>query len=41
MLMISIWLQDKVAMVEPLSNALFCVALSMASLLPTYFLGMI
>jgi hypothetical protein len=40
MLMMSIWIQDKVATLEPLSNALFCLWLSMASLIPSFFLGM-
>ncbi len=40
MLMMSIWIQDKVAAAEPLSNALFCLWLSIASLIPSIFLGM-
>jgi hypothetical protein len=39
MLMMSIWIQDKLAGVELLSNALFCVWLSMASLIPSFVLG--
>lgn len=39
MLMMSIWIQDKVATLEPLSNAVFCVWLSLASLLPSVMLG--
>ena len=33
MLMMSVWIQDKVAAIEPLSNAVFCVWLSLAGLL--------
>ena len=40
MLMISIWIQDKVATLEPLSNALFCLWLSVASLIPSFCIGM-
>jgi hypothetical protein len=40
MLMMSIWIQDKFAALEPLSNALFCVWLSIVSLVPSFFLGM-
>jgi hypothetical protein len=40
MLMMSIWIQDKVTALEPLSNALFCLWLSIASLLPSFFIGM-
>jgi hypothetical protein len=35
MLMMSIWIQDKIAALEPLSNAVFCVWLSLAGLLPS------
>ena len=39
MLMMSIWIQDKLAAIEPLSNAVFCIWLSLASLLPSLLLG--
>jgi hypothetical protein len=41
MLMMSIWIQDKVAAVEPLSNAVFCLWLSLASLLPSVLLDIV
>jgi hypothetical protein len=41
MLMMSIWIQDKLATLEPLSNAVFCVWLSLAGLLPSLFMGAI
>jgi hypothetical protein len=40
MLMMSLWIQDKVATLEPLSNAVFCLWLSVASLIPSLFIGM-
>jgi hypothetical protein len=39
MLMMSIWIQDKFAAFEPLSNSVFCIWLSLASLLPSLLLG--
>jgi hypothetical protein len=38
MVMMSIWIQDKIAAIEPLSNAVFCVWISLASLLPSVLL---
>ncbi|MEO8315011.1 MAG: hypothetical protein ABI645_09475 [Pseudomonadota bacterium] len=39
MLMMSIWIQDKFAALEPLSSALFCLWLSLVGVVPTFFLG--
>ena len=41
MLIMSLWIQDKFAALEPLSNALFCLMLSTASLVPSLFLGVV
>jgi hypothetical protein len=41
MLMMSIWIQDKIAAIEPLSNAVFCVWLSLAGLLPSVLMEIV
>jgi hypothetical protein len=40
MVIMSAWIQQKLASMDPLSSALFCLWLSTASLVPLFFMGM-